>query len=50
MPSSLALRRSAADMRDHTRLKAFELADRLALAVYQHTRSFPREALFGLTA
>lgn len=37
-------------MRDHTKLKAFELADSLALAVYQHTRSFPREELFGLTA
>jgi four helix bundle protein len=37
-------------MRDHTKLKAFELADRLALAVYKHTRSFPREELFGLTA
>lgn len=37
-------------MRDHTKLKAFELADRLALAVFQHTRGFPREELFGLTA
>ncbi len=37
-------------MRDHTKLRAFELADRLALAVYQHTRGFPREELFGLTA
>lgn len=37
-------------MRDHGKLRAFELADRLALAVYQHTRGFPREELFGLTA
>jgi four helix bundle protein len=37
-------------MRDHTKLKAFELADRLALAVYKYTRSFPREELFGLTS
>ena len=37
-------------MRDHTKLRAFELADRLALAVYEHTRGFPREELFGLTA
>jgi hypothetical protein len=32
------------------KLKAFELADGLALAVYKHTRSFPREELFSLTA
>lgn len=37
-------------MRDHTKLKAFELADRLALAVYEHTRDFPRAEMFGLTA
>lgn len=37
-------------MRDHTKLKAFGLADQLAVAVYQHTAGFPREELFGLTA
>ena len=37
-------------MRDHTKLRAFELADRLALLVYQHTKWFPREEQFGLTA
>jgi len=37
-------------MRDHTKLKAFALADRLALAVYHHTAGFPREEIFGLTA
>jgi len=37
-------------MRDPRKLRAFELADRLALAIYQHTRSFPREEQFGLTA
>lgn len=37
-------------MRDHTKLKAFELADRLAVAVHQHTAGFPREEIFGLTA
>jgi four helix bundle protein len=37
-------------MRDHTRLRAFELADRLAVQVYRDTRHFPREKLFGLTS
>ncbi len=41
---------SPAPMRDHTRLRAFELADSLALAVYRHTGDFPRSELFGLTA
>ncbi len=37
-------------MRDHTKLTAFHKADALALAVYQVTRSFPREEQFGLTS
>ena len=37
-------------MRDHTKLKAFELADRLALSVYQETRLFPSEEMFDLTS
>ena len=37
-------------MRDHTKLRAFELADELAIAIYQSTRSFPREEQFGLTS
>ena len=37
-------------MRDHTRLRAFELADRLALLVYGQTKSFPRDECFGLTS
>jgi four helix bundle protein len=37
-------------MRDHTKLKAFELADEVALLVYQITASFPREELYGLTS
>ena len=37
-------------MRDHKKLRAFELADRLALAVYQATRQFPVDERFGLTS
>jgi len=37
-------------MRDHTKLRAFELTDQLAVAVYKATRSFPSEEMFGLTS
>ena len=37
-------------MRDHRKLKAFELADALALQIYRETMSFPREELYGLTS
>jgi len=37
-------------MRDYRKLRAFELADQLALAIYKCTKSFPREELFGLTS
>ena len=37
-------------MRDHSKLRAFELADALALAVYKATNSFPKNEEFGLTA
>ena len=35
-------------MRDHTKLRAFELADDLAVLVYRVTARFPREELYGL--
>ena len=35
-------------MRDHRKLRAFELADQLTVAVYKATQSFPREERYGL--
>ncbi len=37
-------------MRDHTKLRAFELADEVAVLVYRVTARFPREELYGLTS
>lgn len=37
-------------MRDHRNLRAFQLADELALLVYSETKTFPKEELFGLTS
>ena len=37
-------------MRDHTKLRAFELADEVAIIIYQVTRDFPKEELYGLTS
>jgi four helix bundle protein len=35
-------------MRDHKKLRAFELADECAVSVYEITRFFPKEELYGL--
>ena len=37
-------------MRDHMKLRAFELADEVAVLVYRMTAEFPREELYGLTS
>ena len=37
-------------MRDHTQLRAFELADQVALFTYRATRGFPKEEIYGLTS
>ena len=37
-------------MRDHTKLRAFEMADEVAVLVYQVTAGFPREEVYGLTS
>jgi four helix bundle protein len=37
-------------VRDHTGLRAFELADEVVMLVYRVTAGFPKEELFGLTS
>ena len=37
-------------MRDHTKLRAFELADEVVVLVYRITAGFPKEESFGLTS
>lgn len=37
-------------MRDHTKLRAFELADEVALLIYKVTSKFPQEERYGLTS
>ncbi|MEQ1906025.1 MAG: four helix bundle protein, partial [Pirellulaceae bacterium] len=38
------------NIRDYRKLRAFELADQLVLAIYKCTKSFPKEEMFGLTS
>ena len=37
-------------MRDYTKIEAWRLADDLTVAVYERTRSFPKEETYGLTS
>lgn len=37
-------------MRDHHQLRAFQLADEVALLVYRETSGFPKEEMFGLVS
>jgi four helix bundle protein len=37
-------------MRDYTKIEAWKLADDLTVAIYEHTRSFPKEEIYGLTS
>jgi len=37
-------------MRDHTKLRAFELADEVAVLIYRVTRKFPKDEVHGLTS
>jgi len=36
-------------MRDYTKIQAWKLADDLTVAIYEQTRGFPREEIYGLT-
>jgi four helix bundle protein len=37
-------------MRDHTKLRAFELADEIAILIYKLTKGFPKDEVYGLTS
>ena len=50
MPQDSGLRTKDFLMRDHRKLRAFDLADNLVLEIYQATKNFPREEQFGLTS
>lgn len=36
--------------RDYTKIKAWQLADELALLVYKATKKFPKSEIWGLTS
>jgi four helix bundle protein len=37
-------------MRDYTKIEAWKLADDLTVGLYERTRSFPKEEIYGLTS
>ena len=37
-------------MRNHKKLRAFELADEITIMIYRMTKSFPKGEIFGLTS
>jgi len=37
-------------MRDYTKIEAWRLADDLTVVIYERTRRFPREEMYGLTS
>jgi four helix bundle protein len=37
-------------MRDYTKIEAWKLADDLTVALYERTRAFPKEEIYGLTS
>ena len=37
-------------MRDHSKLRAFELADEIALIIYKVSTGFPKDEIYGLTS
>ena len=37
-------------MRDYRKIRAWEKADNLTVAIYEVTRKFPREEIYGLTS
>jgi four helix bundle protein len=37
-------------VRDHTKLRAFELVDDVVVKIYQATKCFPKDEMYGLTS